>query len=157
MSIESSDRKELSASEVSKLDSCSSSRPKPLSSLIGDFPVAFSVAVQWGDMDALGHVNNTVPVRWYESSRIAYLEKSGIAEIMGSLNVGAILAAVSCNYRRQLFYPDQVHVGCRASKLGRSSFTLQHAVVSEGQNEVAADGESVVVVLTSTSKDRFAS
>jgi acyl-ACP thioesterase len=27
------------------------------------YPVA--VPVQWGDQDAFGHVNNTVPLRWF--------------------------------------------------------------------------------------------
>lgn len=110
------------------------------------YPSTFSIAVQWGDMDALGHVNNTAPVRWFESSRIAYLEQSGIAKVLTSMKLGPILAAVNCNYRRQLFYPDNVHVGCRVGRLGRSSLTLEHALHSDELGEVAADGESVVVV-----------
>jgi len=97
-------------------------------------------------MDALGHVNNCVHIRWYESSRINYLEQSGVGEMLNRLRLGPILAAVNCNYRRQLLYPDLVQVSCRMSRLGRSSMTLQHIVFSERLGEVAADGESVVVV-----------
>ena len=110
------------------------------------YPSIISISVQWGDMDALGHVNNTVPIRWYESSRITYLETSGIAEAVVTLNVGPILAAVNCNYRRQLFYPDNVKVGGRVSRVGRSSITLEHVVLSERLGEVATDGESVMVI-----------
>ena len=111
-----------------------------------DHPSIITIDVQWGDMDALGHVNNTVPVRWYESSRINYMEVTGIAELMEGLGFGPILAAVHCNYRRQLFYPDTVRIGCRATRLGGSSVTLSHTVVSEKSSEVSSDGESILVI-----------
>lgn len=97
-------------------------------------------------MDALGHVNNCVPIRWFESSRINYLEQSEVADALKRLSLGPILAAINCNYQRQLHYPDRVHVGCRVNRLGRSSITLHHSVLSERLGEVAAEGESVVVV-----------
>lgn len=109
------------------------------------FPSVITIDVQWGDMDALGHVNNTVPVRWYESSRINYMEVTGISTMMESRKVGPILAAVNCNYRRQLFYPDTVRIGCHATRLGGSSMTLSHVVFSEKLGEAATDGESVIV------------
>ncbi len=104
------------------------------------------IMVHWGDMDALGHVNNTVTFRWFETSRIGYLESSHVSRELQASNLGPILAATNCNYRRQLHFPDTVMVGTRVSRLGRSSMTLQHAVYSEQLGEIAADGESVVVV-----------
>ncbi len=109
-------------------------------------PSRLAITVQWGDMDALGHVNNTVPIRWLECSRIDYLELSGIASALEKLEFGPILAAVNCSYKRQLRYPDKVTIGCRVSQIGRTSLTFQHTVFSEQQNAIAAEGESVVVV-----------
>jgi len=60
--------------------------------------------------------------------------------------LGPILASITCNYRKQLGYPDIIHVGARVSRLGRSSMTKHHAVFSEKLQAIAADGESVVVV-----------
>ena len=34
-------------------------------------PIVIALSVQWGDMDAFAHVNNTVYLRWFESARIA--------------------------------------------------------------------------------------
>ena len=31
--------------------------------------VSFPIAVQWGEMDAYGHVNNTVYLRWFEGAK----------------------------------------------------------------------------------------
>jgi acyl-CoA thioester hydrolase len=113
---------------------------------LAQHPVVVSLPVFWGDQDAFGHVNNTVPIRWFESARIAYLETPEIARLLQQEQVGPILAAISCNYRRQITYPDTVLVGARVTRLGRSSLTMAHAVWSESQQAVVAEGESTIVV-----------
>lgn len=113
---------------------------------LAEYPVVIKLPIQWGDQDAFGHVNNTVPIRWFESARIAYLEHSGLEHLMTGHGLGPILASITCHYRRQLLYPDTVLVAARVSRLGRSSMTMDHAVYSEGQKQLAADGTSTVVV-----------
>ena len=113
---------------------------------LADFPVVISLPIQWGDQDAFGHVNNTVPVRWLESARIAYLERTELEAVKMAGGIGPILAAVHCNYRRQLAYPDTVHIGARVSRLGRTSMTMEHRIYSAGQQTMAVEGESVIVV-----------
>ena len=111
-----------------------------------DFPTVIRLPIHWGDQDAFGHVNNTVPIRWFESSRIAYIGQ-GCSDLMqDSQKLGPILASITCNYRRQLRFPDTLRVGARISRLGRSSLTMEHVVYSETQQEIAADGSSVIVV-----------
>lgn len=119
-----------------------SNRPAELA----DYPIVISLPVQWGDQDAFGHVNNTVPIRWFESARIAYLGTRDIAELLEREKFGPILAAIGCNYRRQMKYADQVQVGARITRLGRSSLTMVHAVWSESQQAITADGESTIVI-----------
>ena len=113
---------------------------------LAEFPVTIKLPVQWGDMDAFGHVNNTVPIRWFESARIAYLEAVGLSDMMAGQGIGPILAAISCNYRKQLTYPDTVHIGARVGEIGRSSFTMVHSVHSEAGGWICADGQSTIVV-----------
>ncbi len=114
---------------------------------LSQFPVVVSLPVQWGDEDSFGHVNNTTHIRWFESGRVAYIENSGLRVMnSGGEGVGPILASISCNYRRQLNFPDTVQIGSRVSKLGRSSMTIEHAIYSVSQNEIAADGLSVIVM-----------
>ena len=111
-----------------------------------EYPLVIEVPVQWGDQDAFGHVNNTVPLRWFESARIAYLEQGGLSHMMNGTQLGVIVASVTCHYRRQLTYPDTVSVSASVSRLGRSSMTIHHTVLSHSQQHIAADGETVVVV-----------
>ena len=35
------------------------------------------IPIRWGDMDAMGHVNNTVYFRYLESTRIDWFDKIG--------------------------------------------------------------------------------
>ncbi len=104
-----------------------------------------SLPILWGDMDAFQHVNNTASIRWFESSRIRLIEHPELSEVLKAQGVAPILASVSCNYRRQLRYPDTVHVGSKVSRLGNTSLTIQHVVVSDQQDCIASDGHSVVV------------
>jgi len=113
--------------------------------LVG-YPIVLSVPVQWGDQDAFQHVNNTVYLRWCESARIAYTERTGLTELMARDRIGPILASITCHYRRPVTYPDLVRVGARVTRLGRSSLTMEHRVTSEVGGGIAADAESTLVV-----------
>ena len=119
---------------------------KPTANPLSEYPVVITLPLQWGDQDAFGHVNNTVPIRWFESARIAYLEQSVMNQMTKRGGLGPILASVTCNYRRQLHYPDRVSIGARISKIGRSSMVMEHVVYSEKLAAIAADGTSTVVV-----------
>ncbi len=114
--------------------------------LLAGFPVVLKIPVQWGDQDAIGHVNNVIPLRWYESARITYFETIGIGTGHQGSGKGIILAASHCNYRLQIAYPDNVFVGTRVARIGSTSLTFETEVVSEAQGQVAVDGDSVVVM-----------
>lgn len=114
------------------------------------FPVLVTLPILWGDQDAFGHVNNTASIRWFESSRIAYFERPEIKPVLANVGVNVILASVQCHYRRQLAYPDTIHVGARVVRLGRSSLAMEHVVYSVANAAVASEGECVVVVFDYT-------
>ncbi len=113
--------------------------------LLREFPVVISLAVEWGDQDCFAHVNNTVYLKWCETARVVYLEQIEMWQLIKTQGVGPILAAVSCNYRHVVTFPDTVQVGARVTKMGNSSFHMEHAVVSLAQNKVVADADTVVV------------
>jgi acyl-CoA thioester hydrolase len=115
--------------------------------LLAKFPVVVRIPVQWGDQDAFGHVNNIVPHRWFESARIALFDRLGLLELKKEQRIGPILAANSCDYRRQINFPDTVQVGIRVARIGRTSITFEHAIVSEVQDAVVTEGTSTTVVL----------
>ncbi len=114
--------------------------------LLAEFPVVIEQPVQWGEQDAFGHVNNTVHFRWFETARVAYLERLGMEYMTSPEGKGLILAAINCNYRRQIKYPDSVLIGCRVTRIGNASLTLVNAVYSRQGAAIAAEGESVIVM-----------
>jgi acyl-CoA thioester hydrolase len=119
-------------------------RPKASNDL-AVFPMVIRLLVQWGDMDAYQHVNNVVYFRWFESARIAYLDQIDLKSQYHTAGIGPILAAIGCNFRRQLTYPDTVAVGARISRIGRTSFAMDHALFSIAQQAIVADGTSTIV------------
>jgi acyl-CoA thioester hydrolase len=112
---------------------------------LADFPVVIEVPVAWGEMDAFGHVNNTVFFRWFESARIAYLAAIDFTAGGGSGAVGPILASTHCRFRRPLAFPDTVRVGARTTDLGEDRFVMEYRLVSLTAGEIAAEGSGVVV------------
>lgn len=113
---------------------------------LAEFAVVVPWPVQWGDQDAFGHVNNTVYFRWVETARVVYLEKINIRETTPAEPLGPILAAIGCNFRRQVRYPDTIHTGIRVTRVGRSSCDMQHVLWSEQQQAVVADGQGTIVM-----------
>lgn len=96
-------------------------------------------------MDAFGHVNNTVHIRWLESGRVQYLMQLGLSEFMDQSGVAPILASISCRYRSPVVFPDVVTIGTRVKELGEDRFTVHHRIVSREQGRVVAEGEGIVV------------
>jgi acyl-CoA thioester hydrolase len=95
-------------------------------------------AIRWGDMDAFGHVNNTVYFRYMESGRIAFLEQAaGDLEIKDE---GPVLVTAHCSFIRQLKYPGEIEIRTFAGPAGRSSFDVTHEI-----RMVDADGSADVV------------
>ncbi|HEX2093237.1 MAG TPA: thioesterase family protein [Longimicrobiaceae bacterium] len=118
---------------------------RPETDELQGFPVVVTLPVQWGDMDYFRHVNNTVFFRYFESARIAYLERIGFREEQAEGGLGPILASTHARFRRPLAYPDTVHVGARTTGLGEDRFTMEYRLVSERLGEVAAEGGGVLV------------
>jgi acyl-CoA thioester hydrolase len=110
---------------------------KPLS--VDVFPM------RWGDMDALGHLNNTLYFRFLEEARVRWLAQRdwGVRTDAGT---GAILAATSCQFRVPLVYPGDIRVETFVERIGNSSFTMRHRISrNDAPEQTAADAEAVVV------------
>lgn len=109
-----------------------------------ELPVQVEIVVFWGDMDALGHVNNAVYARWLEQARIEYFQRVGL---IGGGAVGPILARQSIDFVQPVVYPDRISVSVGVSRIGTTSITLSYVARSrEKQGAVVMRGESVIVV-----------
>ena len=106
-----------------------------------------TIPVAWGEMDALGHVNNVVYFRYMESARVAFLRGIGWDRMDPTRKgVGFILQNVNCRFRRPVEFPDTLKVTARLVSIESDRFTLEHEVISEKLNDVAALGAGTIVV-----------
>lgn len=113
--------------------------------LLAAYPVAIEIPVLWGELDAYGHVNNTVYFKYFESARMAYLDTCGVLESYERDRIGIILYSTECRYRSALHHPDSVVVGARTLQIDGDRFVMGYAVVSRTQNRVVAEGRGTLV------------
>ena len=76
--------------------------------------------IRWGDMDAMGHVNNTLYFRYMEIVRLEWLFKVGAQTNRGG--DGPVIVNAFCNFIKQLEYPADVLAKHYVAQPGRSSF-----------------------------------
>jgi acyl-CoA thioester hydrolase len=112
---------------------------------LDNFPVIVDLPVYWGEMDAFGHVNNTIYFKYFESARIAYLEKMDYKKMALDSRMGIILASINAKFISPLFYPDSIKVGATVTEIKNDRFVMDYALYSANQNKIAAIGSSVVV------------
>ncbi|GAB2457434.1 thioesterase family protein [Comamonas humi] len=102
--------------------------------------------VRWGDMDKLGHVNNTVYFRYMETARVEWLH--GLPQSPYSEGRGAVVVNAFCNFVRQIEYPARLVVKMYVSDAARTAFETWYEIEYEGQPGVvyATGGATVVWV-----------
>ena len=110
-----------------------------------DFPVHVKISIAWGEMDSYGHVNNINYLRYFETARIQYFQDNGLMNLKTETGLGPILAQTTCKYHKPLSYPDQIIAGTRVKSMSKSSFVMEHIIVSEKLG-VVATGEAVIVM-----------
>lgn len=111
--------------------------------LLRGWPIRVPREVSWGQMDAFGHVNNTVYFRWFEDARLALFQEVGWLSAMEETGVGPILARTQAIFRRPLAWPADLVVAIRIEDVTEDRFTTLYRVVSAG--ELVAEGDGRVL------------
>ena len=103
-----------------------------------------TVPIRWGDMDAMGHVNNTLYFRYMEIARLQWMFEAGVpANPQGE---GPVIVNAFCNLIRQLEFPGEVLVRTYAGEAGRTSFDTYHEMLrTDDPATVYANGGATVV------------
>ena len=78
------------------------------------------IPMRWGDMDAMGHVNNTVYFRYMEIIDANCFHSIGCEP--SPLGQGPVIVNAFCNFYKQLEYPGNVLVKMYVSDPGRTTF-----------------------------------
>lgn len=108
------------------------------------FRYSHSMEVRFADIDGMGHVNNAKFFTYMEAARIHYMwDVVGWDGNIKSLDF--ILAHISCDFKLPLVYGDTVCVHIRVTHFGKTSFSMDYALVRESDGAIVAIGESVQV------------
>lgn len=91
--------------------------------------------IRWGDMDAMGHVNNTVYFRYIEQARISWLD--AIACAPNPEGEGPVIVNAHCTFIKQLKYPGEIEIATLVGPPGRSSFEMYHEIRLVGNDGLA--------------------
>ncbi|MDT0269215.1 thioesterase family protein [Streptomyces sp. DSM 44915] len=92
----------------------------------------FACPLRWSDMDAFGHVNNVVFLRYLEEARIDFMFRLARQADSGAFTGGSVVARHEIDYRRPLVHrPEPVSVELWVSKLGHASVTVDYEVKDE--------------------------
>ena len=116
-----------------------------MSEQLKDYTIVEEIPVRWGDMDARGHVNNTLYYRYFESTRISLFQKLDIYEEPTEVRVGPILSFQSCYYKAPLVYPDILFVGAKITGIEGSKIIIKHLLYSKKLDRIAAEGEAHII------------
>ena len=105
----------------------------------------YHIPVRWGDMDALGHVNNSRYFTYLEQARIHWL-----AQLQQSVTSadpqGPVLINASCTFLKAVVYPATLIVKMFIGDLGRTSMMTYYDVSQESDPETCyAQGAGKIV------------
>lgn len=77
------------------------------------------IPIRWGDMDAMGHVNNAVYFRYMETLRIDWFQHIGVRP--EGADLGPIIVNAFCNFIKPLAYPGDLLARHYVAAIGRST------------------------------------
>jgi len=117
-----------------------------------DFPHQLTIQVQWGEMDALGHVNNASYVRWGESARMGFFES---ADIFDRALYQPVLGYQSLKYIASVIYPDTVRIGTLVDEIKHDRFVLKSHFFSDKLERLVAIHYHEIVVLDKNNGKRL--
>jgi len=114
--------------------------------LLSEFSFKTQMNVEWGDMDALQHVNNVEYFKYFQKARIAYFEKNSSEDLFVESRISTILASTECKFIYPLKYPDTISIGVRVDSMADQYFTMKYAVISHKNQKLVAIGGAKVVM-----------
>jgi acyl-CoA thioester hydrolase len=106
-------------------------------------PVETTIQIRWGDMDAMGHVNNATFLAYLETAREPFFE-----QVVGDELMRFVLRRVEIDYLSQLTYGDrEAVVSVELAGVGTTSLRTHERMTVAGSGRVVAEARAVIVHL----------
>ncbi len=103
-----------------------------------------TVPLRWGDMDQIGHVNNTVYFRCFEQARVEWIDH--FPEHLDENPAYVVIVHTECSFLKELKAPGVVEIRVLAGEVGRSSLMQHYEMRRTDQlDELVAKGSAKMV------------
>ena len=99
--------------------------------------------VRFGELDALGHVNNTAYLRWFENVRIRYFHDYGLADC-NETPPRIVLKSTSVTFHKEMLLHEAYIITGRTHSFRTTSFRMEYAIWAK---DLRATGDAVLVWL----------
>jgi acyl-CoA thioester hydrolase len=97
--------------------------------------------LRWADMDAYGHINNVVFLRYLEEARIDFLFRPD-----KDFQQGSVVARHEIDYKRQLVHRHApVDIELWVTQIRAASFTIAYEVKDKDPDQVYVRASTVIV------------
>ena len=117
-------------------------------------PVVEKLQIRYQDLDPYGHVNNSVHMSFFETTRLAYFEALARAAGIGPLEGGDlpgvryVIAEATLRYKAPIFIDEPLFGAASVRTVGNRSFVMDYELRSGGSFEegrVVTEGTSAQV------------
>lgn len=111
-----------------------------------EFSFFTPIKVRFSETDLYGHMNNTVPIIYFEQARIEFLNDLGIMQewLDNEINNIIVIADIQCDYVKQVYFDEQLKVYVKIAKIGTSSLDLHYLGVDH-LHQICFTGRGTVV------------
>ncbi len=124
-------------------------RPTPLSR--SAFPVFQEIPTRWMDVDSYGHVNNVQYLSFFDTAVNGWYVANGLLDPRTGSEV-FLVVETGCHYFSELTFPSTVFAGLRIEKLGSSSVVFRIGLFAGKEDQTAALGRFVHVLVDRESR-----
>lgn len=96
-----------------------------------EYKHSIPVQLRFNDTDALGHVNNSVYLSFYDLGKSAYLEIINNGKKVKPKEVDIVVAHIEVDFIEPVFLHDRIAVQTTVSHIGNKSFSLMQRIIDE--------------------------
>ncbi|WP_298757373.1 thioesterase family protein [uncultured Nocardioides sp.] len=112
-----------------------------------------TVTTRWRDDDAYGHLNNATYYELFDTAVNAHLYEATGVDVRSLPQIG-VVAETSCQYFREIGFPEPIEMGLVCDRLGTSSAIYRIGLFQGDGDEAAAEGRFVHVYVDNTDPAR---
>lgn len=87
------------------------------------------VQIRFTDIDALGHVNNSIYISYFDLGKTKYFDDVMSGEIDWH-DIGVVIVNINCSYFAQTFYGEPVEVLTMTTAIGEKSLRMEQRVIN---------------------------